>query len=171
MIINKNSQQSQQTKPLAVYHTKIFESCKNTHELKVRVVPDSDLKPLNTNRQSLAAFVFCFKIHALLLLNSRAAVLKAAFFAHGNCCQLFQTKAPFPIFFSAKLEIYCCRQADVNNIILSVRLEEFQLFKVLRSTIDNQRDSGLHSVITLSRKRRIQLFATLGDELFCHDGR
>ena len=26
-------------------------------------------------------------------------------------------------------------------------------------------------VITLSRKQRIQLFATLGDELFCHDGR
>ena len=126
--INKNSQQSQQTKPLAVCHTEIFESCKNTHELKVRVVPDCDLKPLNTNRQSVAVFVFCFKIHALLSnTRSRAAVLETAFFAHGNCCQLFQST--FPNFFSVKLGIYCCRQADVNNIILSVRLEEFQLFK------------------------------------------
>ena len=50
--------------------------------------------------------------------------------------------------------------------MLSVRLEEFQLFKVLRSTIDNHRDSGLHLLINLSRKQQIQLFATLGDELF-----
>ena len=43
---------------------------------------------------------------------------------------------------------------------------------MLRLTIDNHHgDSGLHLLITLSRKRRIQLFATLGDELFCHDGR
>ena len=48
--------------------------------------------------------------------------------------------------------------------MLSVRLEEFQLFKVLRSTIDNHRDSGLHLLINLSRKQQIQLFATLGDE-------
>ena len=98
----------------------------------------------------LAVFVLSIKIHALLLSNSRAAVLETAFFFHGNCCQLFQST--FPNFSSVKLGIYCCRQADVNNIILSVRLEEFQLFKVLRSTIDNHRDSGLHSVITLSRK-------------------
>ena len=74
----------------------------------------SDLD-LNTNRQSLAAFVFCFKIHALLLSNSRAAFLDTAFFVHGNCCQLFQST--FPIFFSVKLGIYCCRQADVNNFV------------------------------------------------------
>ena len=52
-------------------------------------MPDPDLKPLNTNRKRLAVFVFSFKIHALLLSNSRAAVLKTAFFVHGNCGQLF----------------------------------------------------------------------------------
>ena len=31
--------------------------------------------------------------------------------------------------------------------ILSVRLDEFQLFKMLRLTIDNHRDSGLHLLI------------------------
>ena len=41
---------------------------------------------------------------------------------------------------------------------------------MLRSTIDNHRDSRLHLLITLSYKRRIQLFATLGYEVFCHDG-
>ena len=59
--------------------------------------------------------------------------------------------------------------------MLSVRLDEFQLFKVLRLTINNlHRDSGLHLLITLSRKRRIQhlprwamnCFATMGDEQF-----
>ena len=38
---------------------------------------------------------------------------------------------------------------------------------MLRSTLDNHRDSRLYLLITLSRKRRIQLSATLGDELFC----
>ena len=62
--------------------------------------------------------------------------------------------------------------AKPMQTILSVQLEKFQQFKVLRLTIENHhRDSGLHLLITLSRKRRIQLFATLGDELFCHDGR
>ena len=43
---------------------------------------------------------------------------------------------------------------------------------MLRLTIDNHHhDSGLYLLITLSRKRRIQLFSTLGEELFCHDGR
>ena len=43
---------------------------------------------------------------------------------------------------------------------------------MLRLTIDNHhRDSGLHLLIILSLKRRIQLFATLGDELFRSDGR
>ena len=38
---------------------------------------------------------------------------------------------------------------------------------MLRLTIDNHhRDSGLHLLITLSRKRQIQLFATMGDEQF-----
>ena len=129
-------------------------------------MPDPDLKPLNTNRQSLAVFVFCFKIHALLLSNSIAAVLRTAFFVNGNCCQLFHN------FFSIKLGIYCRRQADVNNFVCTIRIEEFQLFKVLKLTINNhQRDSGLHLLITLSHKWRIQLSATLGDELFCHDGR
>ena len=72
---------------------------------------------LNTNWQSLAVFVFCFKIHALWLSNSRAAVLETAFFVHGNCCRLFQST--FPNFFSVKLGIYRCRQADddVNNFV------------------------------------------------------
>ena len=129
-------------------------------------MPDPDLKPLNTNRQSLAVFVFCFKIHALLLSNSRAAVLRTAFFVNGYCCQLFHN------FFSIKLGIYCCCQADVNNFVCTTCIEVFQLFKMLRLTIDNHhRDSGLYLLITLSRKRRIQLSTTLGDELCCHDGR
>ena len=68
-----------------------------------------------SNRQNLAVFVFCFKIHALLLSNSRAAVLETAFFVHGNCCQLFHN------FFSIKLGIYCCRRADVNNFVCTTR--------------------------------------------------
>ena len=110
--------------------------------------------------------MFCFKIHALLLSNSRAAVLRTAFFVNGNCCQLFHN------FFSIKLGIYCCRQGDVNNFFCTICIEEFQLFKVLRLTIDNHHhDSGLYLLITLFRKRRIQLLSTLGEELFCHDGR
>ena len=35
---------------------------------------------------------------------------------------------------------------------------------MLRLTIDNHRDSRLHLLITLSRKRQIQLFATMGDQ-------
>ena len=99
-------------------------------------MPDPDLKPLYTKRQSLAVFVFCFKIHALLLSNSRAAVLDTAFFVHGNCCQLFHN------FSQSNLESTAA--AKPMQTILSVRLEEFQLFKVLRLTINNHSDSGLH---------------------------
>ena len=91
-------------------HVKILTNWRSNSSWR-RVVPDPDLKPLNTNRQSLAVFVLCFKIHALLLSNSRAAVLETAFFVHGNCCQLFHN------FFSIKLGIYCCRQTDVNNFV------------------------------------------------------
>ena len=76
-------------------------------------MPDPDLKPLNTNRQSLAVFVFCFKIYALLLSNSRAAVLETAFFVHGNCCQLFHN------FSQSNLESTAAANPmlDVNNFV------------------------------------------------------
>ena len=74
---------------------------------------DPDLKPLNTNRQSLAVFVFCFKIHALLLSNSRAAVLETAFFVHGNRYQLFHnfSQSNLESIAAAKLML------DVNNFV------------------------------------------------------
>ena len=129
-------------------------------------MPDPDL---NTNRQRLAVFVFCFKMHALLLSKSRAAVLESAFFVHGNCCQLFQST--FPNFFSVKLGIYCCRQADVNNFC---QFEEFQLFNVLRSTIDNHSDStvaftnyfvsGVNDEFNCLPRWAMTYFATMGNE-------
>ena len=172
IFLNKNSQLSQQTKPLAMYHTNIFEACKNTHELKVQFILKATrvwqrMPDLNTNWQSLAVFVLCFKIHALWLSNSRAAVLKTAFFVHRTCCQLFQST--FPNFFSVKLGIYCCRQADVNNFVSKT----WGVSAIQSVEIDHRQSPQFTVAFTnyLSRKRWIQLFATMGDELFCHDGR
>ena len=71
--INKNSQLSQQTKPLAMYHTKIFDACKYSRvEDPINREGESSLTQmrfdLNIKPRSIRV---CFKIHALS--NSRNA--------------------------------------------------------------------------------------------------
>ena len=109
--INKlNSQLSQQTEPLALYHTKTFETSKYSRDEVQFIRGESSLTRIWTRSLTVTLTVtdtknrvrLCFKIHALS--NSRVAVLETNFFAHGNCCQLLQRT--FLIFFSVKLETY-----------------------------------------------------------------
>ena len=96
-----------------MYHTKIFEACKYSRvEGPIHREGESSLTQIWFEHK--ASQYSCF---ALKYTHYQIAELlfSTTFFVHRNCCRLFQRT--FPDFFSVKLGIYCCRQADVNNFV------------------------------------------------------
>ena len=88
--INKNLQLSQQTKPLAMYHMKIFEACKYS-QVEDPIHREGKLSLTQIWFEHNASQYSCFasksdthQIAELLFLTT--------FFVHRNCCRSFQRR-------------------------------------------------------------------------------
>ena len=157
-----------------MYRTRIFEACKNTHELKAQFILKASRvwvtqiwtqtdKALQYSCFASKYTHYDYQIAELLFQRLLSLFMEIAV----GC-----SKAPFQFCLSQTWNLllppsrWRCKQFcqyDTRSFSCSKCWDRPSTITVIQGCI--------RSLITLSRKRRIQLFATLGNKLFGHDGR